>query len=297
MNGLDTAMTNTETQPLCRTDKVKYMYFAADPEIRAIECIPYFYAEVRIDFNDVRTGLRETFSLNKAMEIHSPYADLAWIKDMVQDVDPQKISASAPDGVHCNRLPDFVDANFLSQMETQFIQYLLRFFVTHLYRNSALNVYSFSEESRSEFSARCMELFDAPMRRELDLLHDVFNRRLEQLKGKYLISEEPIGLEQSEIESLNKDIFSRYSDRIAELSLRGRFESAASIELFHVSPGMLDLEERLVALGIEAQNAIAKLNNSYQEKAHALDEYILHPNLKDIHFVRSCILWMPKKAA
>jgi hypothetical protein len=39
---------------------------------------------------------------------------------------------------------------------------------------------------------------------------------------------------------------------------------------------------------------ISKLSDSFNEKASAVDEYILHPNLKDIHLVRSCILWMPK---
>jgi hypothetical protein len=290
-------MTNIEPQSLRHTEKVKCLYYAVNPEIRNVEYVPYFYAEVRIDFNDVRTGLRETFSLNKALEIYSSTADLLWISDMVQDVDPQKMASSAPEGARFGSLPEYVDAKFISNMETQFVQYLLRSFATELYRNSALNVYSNSGESRTEFIGRCAELFDGPRRRELDLLQDVFKRRLEQLKEKYLISEEAMGLERARIESQNKDIFSRYSDRIAGLFLVSRFASGRSIEPFHNSPGMRELEERLVALGIEAQNAIANLTNSYDDKARGLDEYLLHPNLKDIHFVRSCILWMPKKAA
>jgi hypothetical protein len=289
-------MTNSETQSPHYTDKVKYLYFAADPEINEIEYYPHFYAEVRIDFNDVRTGLSERFSLYKAMEIHAPNADLIWIMDMVQDVDPLKISAAAPEFAHFRKLPDYVDASFISQMETQFIQYLLRSFVTEIYRNSSLNVYSISKESQSEFIGRCMDLFEGSMRRELDLLQDVFIRRLEQLKEKYLVSDESLALEQARIESHNKDIFSRYAERIAELFLRSRFGLGRAVEPFQSSPGMPELEERLAALGIEAQNAIANLNNSYKERAHALDKYILHPNLKDIHFVRSCILWMPKQA-
>jgi hypothetical protein len=290
-------MTNTEPQSLRHTEKVKSLYYAVHPEIREVEYVPYFYAEVRIDFNDVRTGLRETFSLNKALEIYSFTADLLWIKDMVQDVDPEKIGASMPEGARIGRLPEYVDVNFISHMETQFVQYLLRSFATELYRNSALNVYSNSGESRSEFIGRCAELFEGPRRRELDLLQDVFKRRLEQLKEKYLVSQESMGLERARIESQNRDIFSRYSDRISGLFLVSRFASGRAIEPFHNSPGMPELEERLGALGIEAQNAIARLTNSYDDKARALDECLLHPNLKDIHFVRSCILWMPRKAA
>ena len=60
----------------------------------------------------------------------------------------------------------------------------------------------------------------------------------------------------------------------------------------------LEMEERLLSLELEAQHAIAGLwRFLYREKARSVDEYILHPNLKDIHLVRSCILWMPAGAA
>jgi hypothetical protein len=294
---MDIPMKNAEPQSPRHTEKVKNLYYAVHQEIREVEYVPYFYAEVRLDFNDVRTGLKETFSLNKALEIYSSTADLLWIKDMVQDVDPEKMVSAAPEGACIAVLPEYVDANFIAQMETQFVQYLLRSFATELYRNSALNVYSNSGEPRSEFIGRCAELLDGPRRRELDLLQDVFKRRLEQLKEKYLVSQESMGLERARIESQNRDIFARYSDRILGLFLVSRFASARSIEPFHNSPGMQELEERLGALGIEARNAIAKLTNSYDDKARALDECLIHPNMKDIHFVRSCILWMPKRAA
>jgi hypothetical protein len=290
-------MANTDAPSLHSADKVKHLYLAGDAKIQDVKYFPCFYAEVRIDFNDVRTGLKTTFSLNKAMEIYSFSADLLWTNDMVQAVDPAHITSSAPEGARFGSLPEYVDANFIAQAETQFIQYLLRSFAAELYRNSFLNVYSNSGESRSDFIGRCMELFNGTMRGELDLMHEVFNRRLEQLKGKYLASVKTNPSEHARIESHRKDIFLRYSDRIAETFLFGGFASGKSGEPFRISPGMLELEERLAALGIEAQNAIANLVKSYKDKAGALDEYILHPNLKDIHFVRSCILWMPKKAA
>ena len=63
------------------------------------------------------------------------------------------------------------------------------------------------------------------------------------------------------------------------------------------SPGMQELDERLLSLELEALQATSRLADSYDEKACAVDEYILHPNLKDIHFVKSCILWMATGAA
>jgi hypothetical protein len=288
---------NLQKRPQRPSDKVKHLFLAAeDPGTQAVEYFPYFYVEARIDFNDVRTGLRDTVSLNKALEIYSDSADLLWADDMVRDVDPPPTGSSLPDSARLAALPDFVDANFISRMETQFVQYLMRSFVAGLYRNSVLNVYSFLGESRAEFSSRCLELFDGPKRKELDLLHDVFNRRIEQLKERYLGAMESEGLELAKAESQNKNMFSRCSERIAGFFLRGELSANAAAAVRRPK-GMQELEERLLALESEARLAIAKLKESYEEKARALDEYTLHPNLRDIHFVRSCILWMPKKPA
>jgi hypothetical protein len=278
-------------------DKVKYLFLAIEnPNVPEIAYSPYFYAEAKIDFNDIRTGFRETVSLSKALEIYSNNADLLWSEDMIQDVDTQRILSSMPDEARLGSLPDFVSASFISQMETQFTQYLLRSYSIKIYRNFDLNVYSLSGESRSEFIGRCRELCEGPKRREMDLLHDVFKRMLEQIKQKYMDVNESASLEQSRTASQNKDIFSHYSERIAALFLRYDSKSNPSAGPFHPPSGMQDLEERLLSLELDAQKAIRKLLDSCEERAGNLDEYILHPNLKDIHFVRSCILWMPQKA-
>ncbi len=261
------------------------------------EYFPFFYVEVRIDFNDVRTQLRETASLSKALEIYSNDAELLWVEDMIRDVDLQKTTISLPGSVRLTPLPGFVDANFLSRMETKFVQYLLKSFAATVYRNYALNIYSFAGETHSDFARRCRELLDGPKRRELDLLHDVFKRRLEQTKEKYLLLDEPLGLELAKTESHNKSIFFQYSERIDEHFLRGEVQPGYSPEEIRYSPEMQELEERLMSLELEALQEIKKLQDSYKEKVGNLDEYKLHPNPKDIHFVRSGILWMPKKAA
>lgn len=288
---------SSQKEPTHAVSKVKHLYLATETQdTPGAGYSPYFYAEAKIDFNDIRTGFRETLSLSQAFEIYSNNADLLWADDMVQNVDSQKLVSFTPDSKHLGNLPDFVDAEFVSRMETQFIQYLLRSFSTRIFRNFTLNTYSSSGESRDDFINRCRELCENPKRKELDLLHEVFSRRLEQTRQKYLAVNEPSGLEQSRTESKNRDIFSLYSERIGDLFYRRESGANPSAEPFYPPPGMQDMEERLLSLEIEAQKTIAKLQESYEEKAQTVDEYILHPNLKDIHFVRSCILWMPKKA-
>ena len=274
-------------------EKVKQLYqIVENPTGPETILNPFFCVEARVDFNDVRTGFRHTVSLSKALEIYSDNADLLWTDDMIRDVDLVRTSASIPDGVRLGGLPDFVDADFLTRMEHQFVQYLLRSFETKIFRNFNLNLYSFSGESRDEFCKRCLELFDGPKRQELDRLHEVFSRKLEQIKYKYLGLTETGELEQAKSESRNKAVFMRCSERISEMFYQAELMVKPTAGPVRYSPGTPDLDERLLSLESEAHQAVAHLVDSYDEKAYAVDEYILHPNLKDIHFVRSCILWL-----
>jgi hypothetical protein len=273
---------------------VKQLFFEAEnaPSSGA-EYSPFYYAEVRIDLNDVRTGFRSTVSLHKAISLYLITPDLLWAEDMMRDIDPQRTKSSPPDGAAFKGLPDFVNAGFISQTETQFIHYLLRSHKTKVFRNFELNIYSNAGESASDFSARCSDLLDEPKRRELDVLHEVFGRRLEQIKQKYLKTFASDKLEVAKAESQDKNLFFNYSDRISGLFLNTGINGVAKPNQPHIPGNNPDLEDRLESLELEARQSIAAIVDSYRRKSLSIDEYILHPNLKDIHFVRSCILWIP----
>jgi hypothetical protein len=288
--------TNSEQNGTSQSEKIKSLYLSRDvSETAEADYFPYFYAETRIDLNDVRTGFRESWNLSQALEIHDHPADLFWVDDMIVDVDPGKIQFIPPDNIRLGSLPEFVDDGFLSLMENQYIQYLLRSFEARLFKNSALNIYSNAGESRDDFIARCIELSERPMRKELDQVRDVFNRRLEQLKEKYHCFDESLNEELSQLESRNRDAISQYSEHIAALFSQGNLRFHPEQFVFPSKVGM-ELEELLFGFEQEVQRTIGRILESYEDKAQALDEYILHPNLKDMYFVRSCILWMPKKA-
>jgi hypothetical protein len=287
---------NPRDHRLPSTDRIKHLYFDLEnPQDSDTAYSPFYYAEVRIDFNDVRTGFSSTVSLNKAIDIHLITPDLLWAEDMIRDIDPQKTKSSAPETAMIRSLPDFVDANFMSQMETQFINYLLRSCKAKVFRNFGLDTYSVSGESLSEFTARCSDLLEESKRQELDALQDVFERRLEQIKQKYLKASTPDSLEAAKAESQNKNLFFSYSDRIAGHFQHSGLRKNATKSEPHLPGNNPDLEERLGSLELEAQRSIAEIRDSYRNKAQSNDEYILHPNLKDIHFVRCCILWIPAR--
>ena len=188
-----------------------------------------------------------------------------------------------------------MDKQFLSWIETRFIQYLLRTFTVKVYRNFNLNEYSSSGESRNDFIIRCLDLNKGPLHQELDTLHEIFKRKLERIQQKYLGIESSEDLEQK-TDSRDRELFGRTAERISTLFLN----TESSIQ--HVTPldgtttRVHELEERLQALHLEAKEAITKILDSYEEKAESVDEYILHPTVKNIHFVNSSILWLPEGA-
>ena len=290
--------TTTKGHQSSVADRIKQLYqHLEDSRCSAAEWIPLFCVEARIDFNDVRTGFRETVSLSKALEIYSDNAEMLWTDDMIRDVDLVKAIASAPEGIRLSALPDFVNANFLTRMENQFVQYLLRSFGMNIYRNFDLNLYSLSGESRPDFCRRCQDLFAGQKRRELDQQHEVFNRKLEQLKQKYIGVTDSGELEKAKSESRNRNIFSRCSEQMTELFNSAELRLKPLPYPPRISSSMQEFEERLLALEWEARQTITRIADHFEDKANATDEYILHPNLKDIHFVRSCIFWMPQRIA
>jgi hypothetical protein len=276
-------------------DKIDQLFWTAGNPDPAAEFSPFFYAEARIDFSDVRTGFCETVSLKKALELfYDP--DLLWVDDMIRDIDPDNIGNVIPPGVCINPLPEFVDEQYISKMEAQLVQYLMNRFEAKVYRNSVLNIYSLSGESLNQFTNRCLELLEGIMRQEFESLHDVFNRKLRQIKQKYLgYEDDPRESEIANEDSMNRKFFSKTSERIAGIFMSAEPSMRPVAGPFRNFQGAQELEDRLLSLELEAQQVIGKLWDSYVEKAQSVDEYVLHPNLKDIQLVRSCILWLPNK--
>jgi hypothetical protein len=289
---------NPQTNQHPVSKNLKYLFYETnDAPSAPVEYAPFFYVEARVDFNDVRTGFRSMVSLSKALELHPIGSDLSFVEDMVRDIDPQNVKSPRPDSARFARLPDYVDASFMSQMETQFIRYLLNSFKAKVYRNFVLDVYSSAGESMPDFTARCIDLLGSARRQDLDALHEVFNRRLGQIEQKYLNDRASENFELIKTASQGRDIFSDYLERIADLFLQSKPASNHETNGPRNLRGNLELEDRLLSLELEAQQAIAGLWDSYREKARSVDEYILHPNLKDIHLVKTCVLWMPARVA
>jgi len=282
-----------------RLKDIESLYLRPEtPDKTTVEYSPYVYIEAGINFNDVRTGYKGAVKIARALKIFDSHAFPGWSEEIIHDANIGRIRAARPRASSLQPLPEFINAEFIDAVKNRYIEYLTRTWKKTLYRNSELNIYSGAGESREDFAARCREQFLARMREELGQMRVIFNRKQEQLKEKYLGIGEAELSESSPItpETNDRDIYSRYAERIAALFLDADFpafnEEADAPRMEKNS----ELEERLIALTADARRKVASLYESYEKKAELIDEYTLRPNLKNIHCERSCIIWMPIEA-
>ena len=269
-----------------------------DSSNAGIEYFPCVYIEVDIAFNDIRTGYRGAANLARALKIHDGHAIPGWSDEIILDSNIDGIQENKPRAAQLRPLPEFVDADFINTVRNRYIEYLTRTWKKVLYHNSELNIYSSAGESRDEFITRCGEQFQWQMREELNRLRVIFNRMQEQLKEKYLGIGE-VELSESSTLALEIDdraIYSSYAERNASLFLNTSWSSADVGVTARRMDETSELEERLIALTSETLNKKTLLRENFEKKAEFAEEYILRPNLKNIHCKRVCLLWVQGKA-
>ena len=278
---------------LSASENVKNLYHLPESSgKRELDYVPYLYVESKIHLNDVRTRFRQTYNINQIVRIPPARSEPLWDDDAVEGVHPENLVTEIPERASLRSLPQFVDTEFISWIETRFIQYLLRTFSVKAYRNFNLEIYSSSGESRNDFIIRCIDQIKAPMHQEFDHLHEVFKRKLERLQQKYLDKDNPEELEKAKYNSRNRELFNRISERVSALFLRTEFGIQRVTRPVGAPYHLDELQERLHALHFEAQEAVTRILDSYEEQAKSIDEYILHPTMKDIHFVSGCVVWI-----
>ncbi len=274
--------------------KIKHLYLRGSTYVPEREYEPCFYVEARIDYSDVRSGYHETRGMHHVLDMAPLDEDLIWTRDMVGTVDPDRLEADRPGGARLRILPGFVTDDLISRIERQYLSFLMRHAEICIYRNFELNIYSHLGESRDDFTSRCLEIFNEPFRRELDLLREVVNRRLEHIEQKFLGYERTGGFESDRRIAQVRNRFHAVAERITELFLNtGLTWMDAISELPYPDMSMPDLEHHLDTLEMHVHQEIRRLLASYREKVRNIDEYIIHPCLKDLHLVRICILWVP----
>lgn len=277
--------------------KIKELFFVPSGPDAAQEYAPFLYVEAKIDFSDVRSGYHATSSVNNVLEMIPLDGDMLWTRDMVRPIDPSALQANRPVTGRLRRLPPYIDVSYMSRVQSCYLSYLMRETAVLVYRNFALSLYSLPGESRDDFQVRCMEMLNDPFRKELDGLHEVVSRRLERIEERYVAQVRRGDFEADRRVTLTKSTLHAARERMAELFLR---TSLTLQEWEEVPAGagsaLPDLEQQIGTVEFDAGRAIQRLMRSYQEQVRNIDECMIHPNLRDLHLVRICILWMPGEA-
>ncbi|MGD0309644.1 MAG: hypothetical protein ABSC02_10160 [Acidobacteriota bacterium] len=279
-----------------RAGKFKYLYYrstSTEPQ----DYRPCLYLEARIDYADIRSGYQWTTGISDVLDLFPLEGDLLWTSDMVRTVDPAALQVTRPEGVQLGAIPEFVSEGYLSRAEAQYMSYLLRRAEALVYRNFALNIYSNPGESQADFLSRCLDACHESFRHDLETLREVVNRRLERIEKKFIVGYRPAEFESDRGGSQARNKLHAVAERIAEIFLRTELALEGEADLPRYSDqSPSDLEDRLMSLETDVSREIQRLQNSYLERVRNIDEYIIHPNLKDLHLVRTCILWLPEGA-
>jgi hypothetical protein len=277
-----------------RARKIKHLYFHPAYPMPSEEYVACLYVEAKIDYADVRSGCHVTSGLNSILDMVPLDGDLILTRDMVRPIDPAAIQSTKPENARLRKLPEFVTEDYLSRIESHYLSYLLRHAEMRLFRNFVLNAYSQPGETRSEFQGRCLEVFNETFRGDMDAMREVVNRRMERIEQKCLGQDNEGEFESDRWLAQARSKMHAVAEKIAELFLQTELtldESALAPQ--YPDPRRPDLDESLETLKMDVRMEIGRLVNSYQDKVRNIDEYIIHPNLRDLHLVRTCILWMP----
>jgi hypothetical protein len=274
--------------------KLKHLYLKPSTAAAGVELTPRLYLEARVDYADVRSGLHETCTVGRVMQTALPDRGEAWTSDMLLAVDPAHIKQAPPPDASIGPSPDWFKPELVPTIESQFLEYLLRTFRVRVYRNFELNIYSRLNESLEEFRLRCAEMLSEPFRLALDAQHELFDRLLEQTKEKLTRVEEWAAFDTSRVVAQQRGDFRDFAERITSLFMHAEFTLVpqSTSRVFPKAAGT-ELNQSLASLELDARYAIGKVLSDYQQRASNIDEYIIHPNFRDIHLVRSCLLWMP----
>lgn len=257
---------------------------------------PHYFFEAKIDIDDIRSGYHETRSISRALEVRPCHADEFWTADMLASVDLSGVQAEAPAGVALHPLPSYVTEEMLDQAERQFVLYLMRHEKARFYRNYALKMYSAAGESAWDFSNRCLEILNDGFHADLNSPREAINRRLELLRERFFAQMRTDEIDASHWALRQRDCLNAVTERIDAMFLdAGIFSTTRISEVACSGETLTDLEEKLIALQREALREVESLIASYRERACNIDEYVVHPGLRDVHMVRTGMLWMPRR--
>ena len=260
------------------------------------EYYPHYYFEAKVDVDDIRSGFRETRGVCSALEVYPYDPDWAWTEDMMREVRPGTLQEQPPDEVRLHPLPAFVNDDVVARVETQFVLHIVRHMKARFYRNGPLKVSSTAGETLADFQSRCAERLNEVLRGELDAEQEVFARRFELIRERHGKEMEPGDLHSPEIALRKREWLRVISEQTFGLFLNSGLSSdPPAFPEPALGEPKSDMEEKLLSIHAEACRAVAGRIRALREKAGAIEEYAVHPAIRDVHVVRTCIAWMPRQ--
>ncbi len=244
---------------------------------------PSLLFQVKIDFQDVRTGGR-IFDEGCFRAEWLPDAQMDWARDMVvrcDDVDLREIDPPLrlqwPDGA-----------------EERLLAFLARHYRVRVWRNPELGLYSSPGEEHTEFVQRCREALlaerNAPMRTLREIFHHRYFELEQRLKTETLAGEEGSDLKQNRLARL-ESVLSEVKEGFNRWFVEEGNQQIRTDDLtreYRCEPGF---QERIDGLINDLAARFNRIVSEFEEKASRIDEYEIPINRGAVDVLFVGILW------
>ncbi len=245
--------------------------------------LPSLLFQVKIDFQDVRTGCRISDDGYFRAE-WLPDAEMDWARDMVvrcgavefREIDPPR-GLDWPDGA-----------------EERMLGYLARHYRVRVWRNPEVGIYSLPAEEKAEFVQRCRDALLPERSARMKKLREIFHHRyfeLEQrLKEETLAGDEGTDFKQSRLARL-ESLFSEAKEGLSRWFVYDGNQLIGEDELTWELRGQPEFQERIDALMADFATGFNRICSEFEEKASRIDEYEIPINRGAIDILSTGILW------
>lgn len=196
------------------------------------------------------------------------------------------------------------DAKILKALEKDFLDWAYRAARVTVRANAALKVFSGPEESQSDFNKKCQEAAQRGRQDELTKIETSFASKIKTVTTKLQAEERELARDESrhsarkmdELGSAAQTVIGLFGGRKRSLSssiTKRRMTSEAKAEVDESVEAIADFKKQIQELEKDKQQALADVNQRWDELVAQASEVTVTPLKKDVLLDLFGIAWLP----
>lgn len=226
--------------------------------------------------------------------------DFAWLP-----YKREELTGSALPGARFTALPEWLtDSRSLNNLQSDFIDWVIRNGTIRVRANEALKVYAGPEVSTAEFREMCSKAARDAMQGEIEKVEVTYRKKLETLESKVKrqtmeVDSQEDELGQRRMEELGKGaeliigLFGGRKRSVSSNLTKRRMTSSAKAALKQEEAELELLERQLAELENEKKAALEEVNERWAKQVDNEVEVPVTPYKKDVYLDFFGIAWLP----